>query len=108
MSLLVKHFVARPKAIEALERLEVSSEEKQQLAEMITLIYHQKLLNRFLEALSEEDKRLFMETFLGSYQEKSFTFLREKIVNIESIVEIALAEIEQKILEDFEELGGKF
>ncbi|HEY4694487.1 MAG TPA: hypothetical protein VIH52_00820 [Candidatus Nanoarchaeia archaeon] len=106
MSLLVKHFVAEPKAIIALQTLELSSEERQKLAEAITLLYHQKLLNRFLEVLSEVDRKIFMEAFLDGTQERSFEFLHEKINNIELVVEEALKEIEEQILADFEELKG--
>lgn len=107
MSILVKHFVESPKAILALEEFTLTIEEKEKLIETVTLLYHQKLLSKFLEKLENTDKELFLEAFLSDSQEKSINFLRQKIANIETVVEEALLEIEEQILNDFADLKGK-
>lgn len=101
MSLLVKHFIATPKAIEVLVNLNLNQNEKQELAETTLLIYHQQLLNKFLEILEQEDRKIFMDNLLSEDQEKAFEFLHEKIQGIEQVVEQAVAEIEEKLLNDF-------
>jgi len=104
MSLLVKHFVTNPKILVTIEALSLSPEEKDKLTEIATLVYHQKLLNKFLDHLAEEDKRTFVEKVLADPKEDSLNFLHEKIENIERVVEEAIFEIEEKLLEEIESL----
>lgn len=107
MSFLVKHFVINPKAIIALEEFDLNEEEKIKLTDAVILLYHQKLLTKFLEKLEKTDKELFLESFMNEPQEKAISFLRERITDIEAVVEEAIAEIEEQILNDFMELKGK-
>lgn len=106
MSILVKNFVNNPKVIVAISNLDLSDQEKIKLTETVVLLYHQKLLTKFLEKLVEEDKKLFMEVLLGSSQTAAISFLREKIGGIEKVVEEAIFELEEQILVDFAQIEG--
>ncbi len=56
MSILVKHFIENPKAIVALEEFSLTKAEKEKLTQAVILLYHQKLLSKFLEKLEKTDK----------------------------------------------------
>ncbi len=104
MSLLVKHFVGRPKILLEIESLGLDDSGKKELENLITLLYHQKLLNCFLEYLAEEDKKIFMELVVSGTNEVYLEFLHQKIEKIEEIVESAVVEIEKQIVEHLESL----
>ena len=61
-------------------------------------------MNKFLDKLAEEDKKIFIEKVLANPKEDSLNFLHEKIENIEKVVEEAVFEIEGKLLEDIRAL----
>lgn len=107
MSLLVKHFVKEPKILVQITSLEISEAEKQKLTESIILLYHQQLLNKFLEKLDETSKKAFLELHLSASHEETISFLQEKIDGIENIVERAIEEIDNKIAQDLESLRGE-
>ncbi len=100
MSILVKHFVLEPKVLLTISELRLEKDEKEKLTEIALLVYHQKLLNKFLDKLAEADKRIFMEKLLSGPQEESIEFLHEKIVGIEKVVDEAIFEIETILLAD--------
>lgn len=102
MSLLVKHFVKNSKTLEKLQSSALAEQEKMKLAEIIVLIYHQKLLNRFLDNLEEEDRRMFLELLAGEKSLETVEFLHWKIEKIENLVEFALLEVEQELIADIE------
>lgn len=106
MSILVKHFIVNPKAITKVFELSVSEEEKQKLTETIILLYHQKLLTVFLENLVENDKKLFLESLLTDSHEETISLLRNKIENIEKVVEESIYDLEEKLLKDFAQVEG--
>lgn len=104
MSVIVRHFVKEPKVLIHIESLDLSQAEKDHLQEMAILLYHQKLLNRFLEYLQEEDKKVFLEMVLNRLDENYLEFLHQRIENLEAVVSTAIVEIEQQILEDIDSL----
>ena len=104
MSILVRHFIKEPKIFLEIEKLDVEKHEKSKLIEMVTLLYHQKLLNKVLEYLEEKDKQVFLELLLVGTGENYLEFLHQKIANLEEVVEEAIIVIEQQIMEDLKEL----
>lgn len=106
MSILVKSFISNPRVVGTINELDISQTEKVKLTEAMVLLYHQKLLTKFLEKLVEEDRKLFMEQLLVGSQEKAIDFLREKIIDIEIVVEEAIFELEEQILADFAQVRG--
>ncbi len=106
MSILVKNFVNSPKAVIAVNNLDLSESEKTKLTETIILLYHQKLLTIFLEKLIEEDRQLFLEALLSDSQTEAIALLRAKILDIEDVVEAAIIELEEQILNDFAQIEG--
>jgi len=102
MSILVKHFVNNPRIVLEIDKLSLSEEEKIRLTETIILLYHQKLLGKFLEYLEADDKKLLMHTLLQDSQSEAINLLREKIANIEEVVNDAIDELEEQILKDLE------
>ena len=107
MSILVKHFVNNPKVVLEINELPLSEEEKIKLTETVILLYHQNLLSKFLEKLEAEDKKLLLEKLLQDSQTEAITFLREKIMNIESVVSDAIVELEEQILNDLASVEEK-
>src|SRR3990167_1433599 len=104
MSILVRHFLKESKIFIEIENLGVEEGEKIKLTEMVTLLYHQKLLNKVLEYLEEKDKQVFLELLLVGTGENYLEFLHQKISNLEEIVKEAIIIIEQQIMEDIKEL----
>ncbi len=105
MSKLVRHLVKNPKVLIEIQNLKISKQEKEKLTEMAILIYHQKLLNRILDYLEEQDKELFLELFFSGEDQTYLQFLHEKIMDLENIIEVAILEIEGQILTDIKELA---
>lgn len=106
MSLLVKHFVKEPKILVKVHSLTITDEEKQKLTESIVLLYHQQLLNRFLDKLDEVGKKAFLDLHLSSSHEETIGFITQRIENIEAVVQEAIFEIDEKIVEDLQSLEG--
>lgn len=106
MSILVKHFVNNPRVVLAINDLTLSEEEKVKLTETVVLLYHQKLLSKFLEKLVEEDKRLLMEKLLQESATDVINLLREKIIDIEGVVNEAILELDDQILNDLAVVKG--
>lgn len=104
MSILVKHFVKKSLAIEKLNSSTLSQVEKEKLTSVLVLIYHQKLLNRLLDYLEEEDKQNFLQLLAAEKSLETVEFLHQKIERLEDIVEVALIEIEQELLIELAEL----
>lgn len=103
MSRLVKNLVKNPKVLVEIQSLELSKKEKEKLTELASLLYHQKLLNRVLDYLEEEDKKIFLEMLVSENDDKYLLFLHERIENLENIVEVAVLEIEEQISKDLKE-----
>ena len=104
MSILVKHFIKEPKIFIEINKLKVEESEKVKLTEMVTLLYHQKLLNKVLEYLEEKDKQVFLELLIVGTGENYLEFLHQKITNLEEVVKEAIIVIEQQLMEDIKEL----
>ncbi len=104
MSILVRHFIKEPKIFIEIGKLDVEEQEKVKLTEIVTLLYHQKLLNRVLEYLEEKDKQVFLELLVIGTGENYLEFLHQKIANLEEIVKEAIVGIEEQIMEDFREI----
>ena len=104
MSILVRHFLKESKIFIEIEKLDVEEHEKNKLTEMVTLLYHQKLLNKVLEYLQEKDKQVFLELLVVGTGENYLEFLHQKIANLEEVVREAIVGIEEQIIEDFKEL----
>ena len=79
MSVLVEHFVKEPKIFIEIEKFNLGKEESERLTQLVTLLYHQKLLNRFLDYLEEEDKKVFLELVVAGTNENYLEFLHQKI-----------------------------
>lgn len=107
MSRLVKHFVKQPKIYLEIDKLTLGVAERNKLTELVTLLYHQKLLNKFLEYLEEEDKKIFLELLVVGSDANYLEFLHQRIVNLEQVVEGAIIEIEQQIMEDLTDIVEK-
>ncbi len=104
MSKLVKHFIKEPKVLIRVRALDISDEESSRLVELVTLLYHQKLLNQFLEHLEEEDKKIFLELVIAETDGNYLEFLHQRISNLEEIVEKAMLEIDDQISQDLDEI----
>ena|SRR3989344_261773 len=100
MSVLVEHFVKEPKIFIEIEKFNLGKEESERLTQLVTLLYHQKLLNRFLDYLEEEDKKVFLELVVAGTNENYLEFLHQKIGNLEEVVVSAITDIESQIMED--------
>lgn len=100
MSVLVRHLVKNPKILLEIKKLNLAEYEENELMQMVTLLYHQKLLNRLLEFLEEEDKKIFLELLISTTEQNYLEFLHLRIANLEQIVEQAIIEIEEQISTD--------
>ncbi len=103
MSRLVKHFVKNPKVLVKIETLDLTKGEKNKLTDLAILLYHQKLLNRLLDYLEEEDRKVFLELLVTAEEDRYLEFLHEKITNLEAVVEVAILQIEEQIEADLVE-----
>jgi len=77
------HLIEVESIIVELDQMNLSDEEKLHLTEIIDSSLHHAVLDAVFSELSDEDKRAFIHYLNESNHEKIWSFLQEKIENVE-------------------------
>ncbi|MDP2720678.1 MAG: hypothetical protein Q8O75_01930 [bacterium] len=104
MSILVESFFRKEKIILELDALGLEKAEKENLLKLSQEIAELRLLDAVLQRLEAKDKELFLEQLHSSSSEIVAEFLRDKIADIEDILEQHALVLENEIIEDIKNL----
>lgn len=100
----MKHFYSHLIEVESvvieLDKLNLSTEEKIHLGQLIDSSLHHTILEAILSHLSEEDKKAFLKHIHESSHDKIWQFLHEKVENIEDKIKKVAEDLKKEIHED--------
>lgn len=98
------HIIEIESVLVSLDELELSAEQKKQLAALVDSTIHQTILDVILSKLSEEDKRVFLNQLQQNPKDKKLMeFLGDKIANIEAEIKKAAKDLKNQLHEDLKE-----
>lgn len=94
------HLIEVESLIVELDKLDLSSEQKIHLTQLIDSSLHHTVLDAILSELSEEDKIVFMKYLEENDHGKIWQFLNSKVDNIEDKIKNAAEELKKELHED--------
>ena len=83
MKLFYSHLVEVDSIILELDQMDLSSEERLHLANLIDSSIHHSILDAILSELSASDKRVFMQNLNEGDHDKIWKFLNERVDRVE-------------------------
>ena len=104
MSQWYSHLVEIESIIVELDRMDLSKEEKLQLAHLIDSTLHNTILDAVLSQLQEEDKRKFLMHLSADNHDKIWMFLNSRVDNIETKIKKTADDLKKKLHKDIKEL----
>ena len=107
MTLFYSHIVKIDSIIESLDQMDLSKDEKLQLALLIDSSLHHTILDAILSQLSDSDKRGFMQNLSEGDHEKIWKFLNEKIDGVEDKIKKAAEDLKEELHEDINKSKNK-
>lgn len=103
----MKNFYSHIVEIESLtvelDALDLSPEQKKELAELLDSSLHHTILNAIFSELPDQDKRVLLEHLVDEDHEKIWEHLNSKVDNIEEKIKSAADSLKQKLREDIRE-----
>lgn len=107
MGKLKKHFysdiVDFELIVEDLKTLDMSDEEREELAEIAHSNLHHKVVDAILDELSKEDKAIFLDHLASDDHEKIWKHLNEKVDKIEVKIKKTAEDLKKDLREDIGE-----
>lgn len=101
------HLVEVESIIVELDKMDLSTEEKLQLAYLIDSSLHHTVLDAILSELSEEDKKILLKFIHQDDHDKIWQFLNEKVDNIENKIKKAAEDLKKQLHEDIKKAKTK-
>jgi hypothetical protein len=99
-----KHFYSNiidlEKLLEALNTLEISWEEREELFQIAHSHIHHTILDLILSELNEQDKEVFIELLTNDDNSKVWDHLNDKVENIEQKIIVAAHLIRDELHKD--------
>ncbi len=103
----MKHFYTHLIEIEsiniALDKIDLSSEQRMHLAQLVDSSLHHTILDAVLSQLKDEDKRAFMIHLNENDHDKIWQFLNGKVVDIEVKIKKVADELKKELEKDLKE-----
>lgn len=104
---MLKHFysfiVETDTLFMEIDSLEISTNEKDHLKALAESHIHHNVLDVILSELSPADKKVFLERMESKHQENIWSFLHEKIEDVEEKIKQAAHEIKRELHKDLKE-----
>lgn len=100
MSILVETFLDKKNIVLELDALAINKEQKDQVLKIIEDLAEIKAIKIILERLESRDKELFLEQLYSGDATLFIEYLREKIENVEAILQAELQFLQKEIVED--------
>ncbi|MGH7246199.1 MAG: hypothetical protein ACREGI_04685 [Candidatus Levyibacteriota bacterium] len=101
------HIVSSESITIALLDLEVSEEEKESLMLLADSTVYHAILDNILSELPETDKKLFLKHLQGDDMEKTWDFLKRRIINVEEKIKKIVKEVHVKLHDDIKEIKNR-
>ena|SRR3989304_10301665 len=101
--LFYSHLIEIESIITELDKLDLSTEQKIHLTNLIDSSLHHTILDAILSELSAEDKRVFLGTFAENDHSKIWKFLNERIDKIEEKIKKAADGLKDELHRDLKE-----
>lgn len=86
-----------------LDKMNLSREQKDQLASLIDSSLHHTILDAVLSLLSEDDKKVFLKHIDEGDNEKIWQFLNDKVDNLEEKIKKAAEDLKVELHKDLKE-----
>lgn len=87
----------------ALDKMDISQQEKLHLAHLVDSNLHHTILDAILSQLQDEDKRVFMNHLREKDHDKIWQFLNEKVVDIELKIKKTAESLKKELEKDLQE-----
>lgn len=100
MKYFYSHLIEIESVVTELDRLNLSTEEKIHLGQLIDSGLHHTILEAILSNLTEEDKKIFLKHVHESSHDKIWQFLHEKIDHIEDKIKKVAEDLKKEMHED--------
>lgn len=108
MSRFYAHIVEIESLIIALDGLDLSAEQKSQLAELVDSTIHHTVLDIIFSRLSEEDKATFAARLQANPDDKELMkFINDRVEGIEEEIKEAVKKLKEELHEDIKEAKKK-
>lgn len=98
------HLIELDSIFAELENLELSGEEREELAELAHVQVHQAVVDRILSHLSDVDKKRFLELMILGEDEKIWEHLRDKVEKIDDKIKDAAKQIKVELKADIKKV----
>lgn len=103
MKLFYSHLIEVDSIILELDKMDLSSEERLHLANLIDSSIHHSVLDAILSELSTADKRVFMQHLSEGDHDKIWKFLQEKVDGVEEKIKKAADDLKIELHKDLKE-----
>jgi hypothetical protein len=97
------HIVQTESIILELEKLDLSEEEKLELAGLVDTSLHHTILDAILSELTEEDKKIFLQNLEKEDHDEVWKHLNDKVDGIEEKIKKAADALKEEMHEDLKE-----
>jgi len=101
------HLIELDSIFGELEALELSRDQREELAELAHLQVHQAVVDRILSHLNEVDKKRFLELVVLGEDEKIWQHLNERIEKIDDKIKDAAEQIKVELKKDIKKVKSK-
>lgn len=103
MKYFYSHIIEIDALVIELDSMNLSKDEKQNLAKLIDANVHNHVLDVVLSELSEEDKQLFLKYLNLDDHEKSWEYLQSKIDKVEGKIKKTVEDLKVEMNRDIRE-----
>lgn len=107
MKYFYNHLIEVESLIIELDSLDLTREQKVQLASIVDSSLHHTILDAILSELTEEDKIKFIKHLEENDHEKIWQFLNNKVGNIEEKIKKAAEDLTRELHEDLKKAKDK-
>ena len=97
------HLIEIDSIILELDKMDLSKEQKQHLAEILDSSLHHTILHAVLSELNENDKKIFLRNVDEGDNEKIWEFLNGKVEHIEDKIKKAAEDLKLELHKDVRE-----
>lgn len=107
---MIKHFYSYHVEIDSIiieiESLPIKEHEKKHLIALAESQVHHAILDSILSELNPDDKKIFLAQLNTKDQERIWSFLREKVKDVENKIEKTAGKIKKELYRDLKGLKG--
>lgn len=103
MKYFYTHLIETESIMVELDKMDLSSEEKLHLAQLIDSSLHHTILDAIFSELSEQDKKALVSHLKEDDHKKTWKFLNEKVDGVEEKIKKAAEDLKVELHKDLKE-----